>query len=897
MNPWTGLTPPLHKPLDRELKLTPSRTRANIPLSLINKSGMSSFDDSDFELDDVEEGTSVAQVSVMPSDDSAFVPPVVVKAASSDEGLEDMDDFENESEEGEQEQDEASPTTYKSPGKGGRTSSLKASSSALISTATPKRIPVLNRGTVNPYTYDTDYLLGNQDRVFLQSRARPETARSAKDYIKRNIASTKVRVQPIKPPSPDYTSKAALLLSPRSDQHRQVNVQSRLCDKAAKTEEKTAKLKLELEQAQLSHCTFRPEIMSKKQPRTFEDFFSEISTKDQLRQERVKRLQEEREMGQDRLDDFSYRPTLCGKSVKMQKDSSEPVYIKLYNQAKSHVQRRIDASLGRIETDSVVSASSDASSFKPFTPHLNKKSQGLAREGRIDDLLYADALRRTEHHKASVSSQSKPMKEKLISSVSDSLLRGKFLAEFTEHFEALETEGRLNYTQYRELMTRMRFVSAEAKDSRLEQERNLLLELWKEVVVGQQAAEKDRLEGYLLSLMGFYQGKGESTGIEGRSVGEVHLKYFTLYESRALAKKPAALPESFSFKPKIDTNSEKINHKRKADSQPAIGRHEDHLIKERDERLKRIESLRKAAENEELVGCTFKPKTNQKASARIGTVEHRRETLAKEYIDMMKSTETRYHTDLLYSLARKVNDKLTSKTQEAAVKRAEELDKGCTFKPDVSQSAALLHVRQRVLGEIPGTEEIIHRIKKGRAEHEWHKTMKERGATLSSSVSASSLNVGAVYKSKRKESFDALLTALPKTSSQTSYLESQNRHRNRPKIIQGEKQAEELKKTISGTKPKTAESSQISSKNRTSEVSQIGSKPQAELFPDPRQPHLSVVDPSQYSRDSSYTHYAEEPLLTITVNLSPTLTDQLVVNSFAEIDRVVDSFAIKHCKV
>jgi hypothetical protein len=857
---------------------------------------MSSFDDSDFELDDVEEGTSVAQVSAMPSDASAFVPPVVVKAASSEEDLEDMDDFEDESEGGEKEEHDDSPRTYKSPGKGERTSSLKASSSALMSPAVSKQMPVLSRATVNPYTYDTDYLLGSQDRVFIQSRGRPESVRSAKDYIKQNIASTKIRVHPIKSPSSSLTSNAALLLSPRSEQHKQVNVQSRFYDKAAKREEKTAKLKSELEQEQLSHCTFRPEIINKKQPRAFEDFFSENATKDKLRQERVKRLQEERE-GQDRRGDFSYRPTLCEKSVRMQKDSSEPVYIKLFNQAKSHVQKKIDAAcLGHIETDSVVNAFCDASSFKPFTPHLNKKSQGLVREGRIDDLLYADALRRTDHHKASVNSQSKPVKEKLMSSVSDSILRGKFLAEFTEHFEALETEGKLNYTQYRELMTRMRFVSVEAKDSRVEQERNLLLELWKEVVVGQQAAERDRLEGYLLSLMGFYQGKEqkEGTGIEGRSVEEVHLKYFTLYENRAFAKKTAAIPESFSFKPKLDTNSRKMNHKRRADSQPANGRHEDHLIKERDERLKRIECLRMATENKELEGCTFKPQTNQKASARIGSVEHKRESLAKDYIDMMKSTQTKYHTDLLYSLAKKVNDKLTSKTQEAAVKRAEELDKGCTFKPDVSQSAALLNVKQRALGEIPGTEEIIHRIKKGRAEHEWHRSMKERGATLSSSVSASSLNFGVVYKSRGKESFDTLKKTLPKTTSQTSYLESLSRYRNRPKISEDAQQVEAL----SSTKPKSAESSQFSSKPRTSVVV---SKPQpAEVSSETRQfepSNLKLMEASEYSRDSSYTHFSEEPLLTITVNLSPTLSDQLVVHSFKEIDRVVDSFANKHCEV
>jgi hypothetical protein len=849
---------------------------------------MSSFSDSDFDLEDVEEGTSVAQVSAQPFDATAFVPPVVVKPLSSEDedDMGDMDDFEDESEDEEEEGEEASQDSQVPQGQDSPGSLLNVDQTAKGVPGKSTRMPVLNRDTANPYTYDTDYLLDpkSQERVtaahrFSKSIGQPEKSKSVvggKDYIRQNIASTKIRVQPVRQAASVLTPGIAQFLAQKNEPPREVDVQGRFYDKAAKTEEKKAKLKVEREQEQLSQCTFKPEIISKKQSRTFQDFITENYSKDKLRQDKVNRLREEREIGLVQQDEFSHKPTLCEKSLKMRKETTEPVHLKLYNSAKSHVQKQIDANHTRAEADAANSTSSDAS-FKPFTPQLNKRSQELVREGRIDELLYADALRRTESHRASVSTHSKVVKEKFITSASDNLLRGKLLAEYAETFEALESEGRLNYTQFRELMTRMRFLSTEAKESKVEQDRTLLLELWKELAGDHPDIEKSRLEGFLLNIMGFdmVNDQGESVTGDGKSLEEVHLKYFALYENRNYGKgsKAPVQTESHSFRPKINARQ----RTRRPDSQPATGRLEDDLIREGGERQKRLEILRNDTKSKQLQDCTFKPTINQKAAAKIGAVEHKADSQGRDYIELLKTTNPKYHTDRLYELAKKSNEKLDAKSKEAETKRQEDQSKDCTFKPDRSLTTTQLNVKQRDLGEVPGSEEIIHRIKKGRAEKEWNKSMTERG-----SDSGITFSTGVQYKTKGKGSFDALLRSLPKAAPQISYLESLARHREQFKFSAPSLQMDESAETqgnVSVPKPNLVGASLI----KEPEVKTVEFT------------GLRASEISAYSPDASISA-SEEPLLTITVNLSPTLSDQLVVYSFTEVDQVVDAFVLKNCK-
>lgn len=864
---------------------------------------MSSFSDSDFELDDVEEGTSVAQVSAQPADASSYMPPMVAKAVSSseEEDMGDLDDFDDEDEEEEDQQDEeendeeqgqASPDIYNSTGQNSPKSRRDHNS------ASPQKSSIkFNRDGNKGISYDIEFLKEARELGKLQISSQfPQSAQKSdkvqastgKDYIRQNIASTKIRVHPVRAPPPVLHPTVAAMLNPQAER-KKVDVKGRFYDKAEKAQEKRTKLKAELEQEKLSECTFKPEIINKKQPRNFDDFISENYTKDKQRQDKIKRLQDERLKGQDQqTEEFSYKPKLCEKSVKMQKESTEPAYLKLYNSAKSHVQKKIELNLAtRTETESVTSTASDAS-LKPFTPQLNKKSHELVREGRIDELLYADAKRRTETHKQSVSISNKSVKEKFISSTSDQLLRGKFLAEYSENFEALELEAAINYTQFKELMTRMRFITPDAKESKLEKEKILLTEFWKELAGEEPSLGKDKLEEQLLTLMGFQKinEQGEIVASEGKSIGEIHLKYFALYENRVYSrssKAPPASTENYSFKPQIDSHSEKINRRRPG-SQPATGRHEDQLIAERDERLKRIEKLRLDTESKQLKDCTFKPQTNKLASSKIGSVEHKSDSLAKDYIDMMKSTQSKYHTDLLYNLAAKSHEKQGAKTKEAQAKRNEEESKDCTFKPDRSLTTTNLQLRQRNIAEIPGTEEIIQRIKKGRAEHQWNKSMKERGLTMTSSESASSLNFGVQYKTIGKGSFDAMLFTKPKPSSQTSYLESLNRHRETLKSSSQDVQVESEASMNPSRTPSAALSAVELSQAHEPEIRRLEFSA------------LQPIEDSEYSLSVSQVQEIEEPYLTITVNLSPTLADQLVIYSINEVDSSIEEFALKNCK-
>lgn len=120
-----------------------------------------------------------------------------------------------------------------------------------------------------------------------------------------------------------------------------------------------------------------------------------------------------------------------------------------------------------------------------FKPRINKRETNgkQVKRGKIDDILYNDALRRVRASQRRETKQEIPEYKVHINETSTRMLAERLIREFEEHSEVFfkpNSEHRFNYLQMCEFMKMLKFVihAEDTKNEYFLRERTLLYDMW-----------------------------------------------------------------------------------------------------------------------------------------------------------------------------------------------------------------------------------------------------------------------------------------------------------------------------------------------------------------------------------------------------------------------------------
>ena len=335
-------------------------------------------------------------------------------------------------------------------------------------------IPVLNKDTVNPNTFDLNYLLSPEVQKIAQSGHRltqsstvsaGKMPTSPKNYIKKNIANSKLL-------SNSKSNKELPTEIPEINNSKKLqkcDVEERFYKKAKQTEEKIKNLKELKEMHEVDGCTFKPQIKSKREAKTYEEFYNYMKNFSEKKEKKIKTIKEEEEKALEKSLDLPHQPKLCEKSMQMiarKSDLEESTFERLHKLYKN--QSKASNTSNR---ESIVSETKSEENSLSFQPTVNKRSKMLNRTEPVEKILYDDALRRINKDKY----PPPPPVSKFITTKSEKVLVEKLKRDFEEAFCCIDADsaGGLNYTKMIELFKLLYLVKDENKK---EDERLLLLE-------------------------------------------------------------------------------------------------------------------------------------------------------------------------------------------------------------------------------------------------------------------------------------------------------------------------------------------------------------------------------------------------------------------------------------
>lgn len=554
---------------------------------------------------------------------------------------------------------------------------------------------------------------------------------SQKDFIKKNIQrSAAVLTQAKAPVIQDESKINELLEESNKKTSKTVDVNQRFYKKAEDYKKKNEELKEKIMKEQLDACTFRPKTNTKEKtkqnPRDFNKKLDDYIEKKKKRQEDAMVESKKNQDKQDNPEELTYKPKICEKSKEIlsKKVKDEvPIHERLYNQSKtqahkqlheieSHIQREpkekeiandvpegekpiIEGEEAKVE---VKDPSKDSSSTKEkellsdpnktveeqevfFRPTINQKSKNLARQGKIENILYEDALRRKNK---TVNTQNSPQ-TKFLTSNSEKFLADKFKRDFNDCLVEIETEdsSKLNYNQLLDISRSLYFIREEKE----ELDRITTMQIWRmfsedEAVL----VSKESVLAVLLGVMGLWEewmeGESIQVKISKEETMKLHKKYKQLYSNRCDVTNKSTINQTFknlvepTFQPEMIAQSDELAEKwRSTHREP--GKIEDNLISEQSKKEKKIQQLKQKAEAEQLKECSFKPKTEELPS--IYTKSTHDYSKLAEGIDP-RST---HKGVILYNLAEKNKEKKEQLVKSSKEKQEKEALEECTFAPKV----------------------------------------------------------------------------------------------------------------------------------------------------------------------------------------------------------------------
>jgi len=413
----------------------------------------------------------------------------------------------------------------------------------------------------------------------------------------------------------------------------------------------------------------------------------------------------------------------------------------------------------------------------------------------------------------------------------DAILLKKLLDDFEAATQHYEGDS-LNYTQVKEVMVKLSFAPPEGSDS--------VVQMWK-VLQAKGRTHKDSMLQVLGAALRvnvplkYIQKAPKLTDAQKKKLYHQFRDFYLHKTGNAeSSKRLQDRFESPSFRPKIDEKSQKLQakvyHSRKGDS--AGGSIGEALHKEHAKITKKIEAKRRDKEVEDNKECSFKPTFVARPSSSMGGS---------------------YGSEALYQHSKEQQKSRAEKKELAEAQRELKETEGCTFSPIINDRFA------KAKGLLPEQAKVVHRLRTARAERLAKESEKEKGMTprelrpgLKMLVDytpkqASLFNkkpaVEAAYSKKGRTTSTASLFSSLSTSAGLSRVQSQ------------------------GTIPASNSSlSRVSSSTFT------------------RHPQSDLLSPAE----------EEEIMLSLKVNISPTLSDTLTILEGEDSQAVLEAFIKKH---
>jgi hypothetical protein len=622
---------------------------------------------------------------------------------------------------------------------------------APVSNRGTRKIPIVNKLTTNPDTYDLDFILDPKIQKITQAGHRfagsvkspePEKRKHSVNFLKKNKEDI-AKIRP-KRDEPEMNFPLSDLSPPRAIPVSQIS--ERFYSHIDKVKEKVHKIAEEIEQKNKEECTFQPQILTKRNSRrSVQDYVSNMYNYLERRNAKVKKLAEEKEKSElnKSIEELTFKPVICENSAKMiEAKRSGPIHDRLYD-----ISRQTERSPSTRNESLNISGLSLAVDSKPFVPTVNKVSHDIVRDKSIDTLLYEDGLRRAKQQE--IQSPQPNRKEKLISDRSEKVLVDKLVREFCDVCDEIELAlEKVSYSKFTEVLYRMYFIRNETENKNHDKERQLTLKLWKELSDDSEFIDKDTLKSAFLSIMNYVITTGESVTTSqqeaeesempayltqpsekpeksAEEVRKFHNRYLLLYENRVSKTHKSYLNRVYkeshdlSFRPNISQYKSQYSARNLSVENIKI---EDHLIEQKSILDQKKEKIKKELETQEKTICTFKPAISKPPKFKsIKSPEKVRETLSRDYLEMNKQKSDKPRTDRLYELGKLGKEKAEKKAQEEKMKRDYKLQEECSFQPS-------LVTNQHVDTKKPyakGIDKSIERMRKARETSEQVKAGKE----------------------------------------------------------------------------------------------------------------------------------------------------------------------------
>ncbi|OMJ82215.1 hypothetical protein SteCoe_17178 [Stentor coeruleus] len=550
-------------------------------------------------------------------------------------------------------------------------------------------IPTVDKDANSSETFDLEFLLNSDVQKIpkschrmTQSTTIPSSSYyiKTKDHVKKSIQYHHSRFNSMS--SKDLKSEFTLLKSKRPS----IDIDERFYSKAKKNEEKVKTLKEQKDMEEILSCTFKPQIMTKRKQKSYEEFYECATNFKDKKDKKAKIMKEEEEKAFEKTAELSYKPKLCEKSLQIVTRKS--AIDEDSNKKVNKFYRGKGSSVGRKERVSVPVRSS---SKIPQAKNI-KKSQNGHRAEPIDKYLYNDTLKRKNAEPKKTPQQT----PKFITANSEKVLISKLKREFEENFfiADIDSTGRINYTRMIELFKNLSLIK---NDSKREEERLLLLESWKLLSSNNKTINnKHSILCFILAVMNFYE-DWMSQSDEDRlflSLAEskkLHKKYELFYKNRSQPFKNPSLNKSlkenddYSFHPQIGAISEHLYEHSK--SSRNNGKIEDHLISEKSRIYKKIEEKRILIEELDMEECSFNPVIEAMPESSKTARNYEKDDLATEYFKQLNTPENdnKHKGLLLHDLSKIYKTKrqfIITNEKEKSCKK--ELD-FCNFTPYIAK--------------------------------------------------------------------------------------------------------------------------------------------------------------------------------------------------------------------
>lgn len=509
---------------------------------------------------------------------------------------------------------------------------------------------------------------------------------SPKNYIQRNIMNSKLLSN-----SKSNKEFAPAEIPEIIKKRQKFNVQERFYKKADLTKDKIKAWKDQKEQDETVGCTFKPQIKTKREKKTNEEFYEYMKAYIQKKENKIKSMKDEEKKANNKSMEFTHQPKLCEKSIQMiarKSDLEESTFDRLHRLYKSASGKSSNNS-GR---ESVATDFKNDDSVL-FHPTVNKKSQLLNRSEPVEKILYDDALRRINKDK----NPPNPAKTKFITNKSEKVLIEKLKRDFEEAFMCINTDTTLeiNYTKMIELFKCMYFIKDEHKK---EDERLLLLESWKILSIeGENYCKKPSILVFLIAIMGFYEdwmgvSEGNRLVMTSFEANKIHIKFDLFCANRISVINKSTVNKSYktkyeySFHPQTVMESETLAKNWRSQHREG-GKIEDMLIAEKAKTEKKLEEKRQIMEEQALDECSFQPIIEQMPEEWRVYGVYEKEDLTAEYFKMINDPKFQnvHKGVLLHDLAKIMQQRREAQSSDVQKIRDEKEVENCTFSPKLEE--------------------------------------------------------------------------------------------------------------------------------------------------------------------------------------------------------------------